>query len=61
MKVYKKQDLGVKIGDYLTVKGQQVKILNITKIKEDLIEYETEDLKEELPNLEGDNYGDNLD
>ena len=61
MKVYKKEDLGLKIGDYLTVKGQQVKILNINKIKEDLVEYETEDLKEELPNLEGDNYGDNLD
>ena len=61
MKVYKKDDLGLKVGDYLTVKGQQVKILNITKIKEDLIEYETEDLKEELPNLEGGNYGDNLD
>jgi len=56
MKVYKKEDLGLKIGDFLDVKGQKVKILNIKQIKEDLWEYETEDLKEEEPNLEGDNY-----
>jgi len=56
MKVYKKEDLGLKIGDFLDVKGQKVKILNITQIKEDLWEYETEDLPEEQPILEGDNY-----
>ena len=56
MKVYKKEDLKLKVGDYLTIKGQKIKILNIKQIKEDLWEYETEDLKEEEPNLEGDNY-----
>ena len=59
MKVYKKEDLGLKVGNFLDVKGQKVKILNITQIKENLYEYETEDLKEEQPILEGDNY-DNL-
>lgn len=57
MKVYKKEDLGLKVGNFLDVKGQKVKILNITQIKENLYEYETEDLKEEQPILEeGDNY-----
>lgn len=60
MKVYKKEDLGLKIGDYLDVKGQKVKILNISQIKENLYEYETEDLKEEQPILEEGVLNDNL-
>ena len=59
MKVYKKEDLGLQIGDYLTIKGQQVKILDIKQIKENLFEYETEDLQEEQPVLEGE-LNDNL-
>ena len=57
MKVYKKEDLGLKVGDFLEIKEQQVKILDIKQIKENLWEYKTEDLKEEQPILEeGDNY-----
>jgi len=61
MKVYKKENLGLQIGDYLTIKGRQVKILNIKQIKENLWEYETEDLKEEQPILEKGVLNDSLD
>ena len=59
MKIYKKEDLGLKVGDYLDVKGQKVKILSIKQIKENLYEYETEELKEE-PILEKGVLNDNL-
>jgi len=54
MKVYKKDIGNLKVGDYLEISNQQVKVLNITQKKDNLYEIETEDLKEEIINpLEG--------
>jgi len=50
MKVYKKDIGSLKIGDYLEISNQKVKILNIVQKKENLHEIETEDLKEEIIN-----------
>ncbi len=48
MKVYKKTKGNRKVGSYIKVGGQKVKILSIKKIEKKLYEFETEDLKEEI-------------
>jgi len=55
MKVYKKINPNLKIGDYLEISGQKVKILSIEQKNENLWEFTTEDIPEELQQLkEGD-------
>ena len=56
MKVYKKTKGNKKVGSYLEIKGQKLKILNIKKIKKNVYEFEVEDLKEDISdvNIDGD-------